>query len=186
MPTDLSKTQRLTPFSEKSQLMEVRELYIVKGVESQKDRLSDTRSSHKTGLSIINPLVVNFQMRLQHLKKAANLRLAYFTGKDLRGAYLSNRSFKGKDLSRAYLSDADLSKADLSDANLSDADLTGADLCHAYLKGADLRHACLRGASLNGACLRAANLQGTVLTDATGLSAEDIADFRARGAIFNF
>jgi len=59
-----------------------------------------------------------------------------------------------------------------------DRDLSGAELAGAYLRHANLSSANLSGANLTGADLTHAFLRG-----ATGLSDEQKADFKRRGAI---
>jgi len=59
-----------------------------------------------------------------------------------------------------------------------DRDLSGAELA-----GANLRRANLARANLSGANLAGAYLEGADLTGALGLSAEQKADFKRRGAI---
>jgi len=99
---------------------------------------------------------------------------------DLGRAYLVDVDLSGANLSRADLGGANLIDANLSGADLSGADLGGANLIHAVLSGAVLSGADLGGAFLNitdmsNADLSDANLSGADLTDATGLTDEQVA-----------
>jgi uncharacterized protein YjbI with pentapeptide repeats len=106
--------------------------------------------------------------------KAANLSGAILSDANLEGALLFNT-----DLSDAHLSDAELSKAGLSSADLSNADLSDADLSNAGLRAANLNWAKLGGANLNnadlsGANLRYADLRNADLSDAKGITNEEL------------
>ncbi len=110
----------------------------------------------------------------------ANLSKASLRGANLSGADLSEAKFLGADLI-----DADLSKADLSDADLSDADLSDANLINANLKGACLKGADLSGTMLKEADLSGADLRGTNLHNVKGLTKEQLAACKAKGAIID-
>lgn len=88
-----------------------------------------------------------------------------YDGTILIRAELPNINLSGVFLCRAHFRNAKLMNANFSDANLFNADLTGADLTDANLTGA----------SLKGCCLRYA-----VLTNAVGLTPEQlsVADWR--------
>jgi uncharacterized protein YjbI with pentapeptide repeats len=103
----------------------------------------------------------------------ANLDEAHLEGAFLRNAKLSNAGMEGTNLRGANLWDAHM-----NDANLSQADLRGADLTGAYLKGAHMV------AHLRGASLRDADLEGAImmLTDLTGV---DLTSAVLKGAMLD-
>lgn len=88
-------------------------------------------------------------------------------------AILSNALLIRANLSGAFLNFANLSGAFLSNANLSKADLSGADLSGTDLSGADL----------SGTSLWRANLTGARMQGVKGLTAEQLKQYEARGAI---
>ncbi len=122
-------------------------------------------------------------------KKYSNLRL------NLQSAVLNGMSLEGIDLHEADLSnvpaqDCDLYKANLSGVQAAGARLQRSDLSRSLLIGANLRLADLTEADLSGANLAgavmvrcklsgtnliAANLSGADLTQATGLTAQQMA-----------
>ncbi|MEB3360116.1 MAG: pentapeptide repeat-containing protein, partial [Synechococcales bacterium] len=73
----------------------------------------------------------------------------------------------------------------LSTANLFGAVLGGANLSGAALFRANLFRANLSRASLSGANLSEAEVKGAIMTGSRGLSKEQIADLKRRGAIFD-
>jgi len=85
----------------------------------------------------------------------------YKTGEDLR------LDLRGTDLRRANLSGAHLEGAILSGAHLEEANLSGAHLEDAILRGTHLEKTYLSGASLERAFLGGAYLEGAVLTEAS-------------------
>jgi hypothetical protein len=87
---------------------------------------------------------------------------------------LANIELKDANLSEAELIGADLSEAALSGADLIDADLSEADLSGASLVNADLRSANMADTSLPTADLRGADLSGADLSDATGITNEEL------------
>jgi len=89
--------------------------------------------------------------------RAANLRIRPV----LTGANLEDRDFQGVNFLKANLSGSDLRGASFNDANLRYTDFSGCDL---------------RGADFGGANLLLADLTGATLTDAKGLSTEQIED----------
>lgn len=109
---------------------------------------------------------------------------AELSGANLSEANLSGTDLSGADLSRATLRYAILSKTDLRCSNLRESNLAGTDLSKADLFGADLREADLSGANLKRTNLRKADIQGAFLKEGIGLSAQEIQDFKERGAIF--
>ncbi|PZO60801.1 MAG: hypothetical protein DCF15_01435 [Phormidesmis priestleyi] len=123
-----------------------------------------------------------------------NLARAILCNLDLSGAELSEANLIGADLSRTDASGADLSgtvlryailnTTDLRCSNLRGADFTGADLIQSNLFGADLREADLSDANLKRTNLGKADIRGTFLGEGIGLSAQNIQDYRDRGAIF--
>ena len=119
----------------------------------------------------------------------ANLREANLFGANLKGAKLGGANFReanlsGANLPKANLGGANLQEANLDDANLQEANLFGANLREANLAGANLRganlvfaslqEANLRGANLQRAGLSFANLEGADLTEAKGLTREQL------------
>jgi hypothetical protein len=92
--------------------------------------------------------------------------------------------FQRVDLSRTNLSGADLRGANLRGANLRGANLSGTYLIDANLSGTNLSRAYLSRANLSRAYLNRADLSGTVFGFNEGITEQDKADFRARGAIF--
>jgi uncharacterized protein YjbI with pentapeptide repeats len=116
----------------------------------------------------------------------AFLSMAYLFLVILSGANLSGANLSGADLRGANLSGANLSGANLSGANLTGVDLSGDDLRGANLSGADLRGANLSGANLTGANIEdARSLQDTSLRIATGLTKDQKAACKAKGAIID-
>ncbi|MGH7168283.1 MAG: pentapeptide repeat-containing protein [Candidatus Methylomirabilales bacterium] len=108
---------------------------------------------------------------------------------DLRGTDLRRANLSGAHLEGAILSGAHLEEANLSGAHLEDAILRGTHLEKTYLPGASLERAFLGGAYLDGAVLtearlekaylsgarfETANLLGADLTDAFGLTWEQV------------
>jgi uncharacterized protein YjbI with pentapeptide repeats len=100
------------------------------------------------------------------------------------GGYVSYVDLRGASLQRADLRNAKFRNAKFSNANLRDADLqfgdlSGADLGGANLISADLRDANLIGAAFHGAIivradLRGARLSGADLSDAHGVTQEQL------------
>lgn len=136
----------------------------------------------------------------------ANLSKTNLSGAQLLYADFSKADFSGANLSGAFLLNADLSKAKLLYANLSGAFLEEANLCEADLNGVHLSRADLSKANLNGANLSEAdlyeadlgeaNLRGVNIEDALslkdtnlrgvkGLTHEQLATCRAKGAIID-
>jgi hypothetical protein len=97
----------------------------------------------------------------------ANLSAADLSGADLRYADLSEANLLDADLSNANLLGADLSDPDLSDADYTD--LSGANLSNALLQLADLSGAVLSDAVLSDAVLNWADL-----SDARGITKEQL------------
>jgi len=93
---------------------------------------------------------------------------------DLSGANLAGADLHEAELSGANLAGVDLRGANLIRAYLSGANLAGTDLSGAYLIGANLSRAYSSKADLRGACLTHANFMETDLTEAKGLSQEQI------------
>jgi len=90
-------------------------------------------------------------------------------GLDLSGAELKGLDLRRLDFEGAILAGADLEGADLREADFEEADLTGADLKEADLRGVDFDGTILDGADLSGA-----RLSGTDLSEATGLTADQL------------
>jgi uncharacterized protein YjbI with pentapeptide repeats len=126
----------------------------------------------------------------------ASLRKADLVGAKLTMAILSEADLSGAHLFRAKLNKASLSGANLREAKLlaallREATLRGADLRGADLRGADLGEADLGGANLNKADLGRVNLEDarslkeTDLRGAIGLTKEQLAACKAKGAIID-
>jgi Pentapeptide repeats (8 copies) len=103
----------------------------------------------------------------------------YLTETDLRKAYLANAHLENAYLADAHLEEAILFKAHLEEAILNGAYLEGARLKEAHLEEAILNEAYLEGARLNGAYLKGAvldgaHLEGADLSEATGLTQDQI------------
>jgi hypothetical protein len=119
------------------------------------------------------------------LARIAGLDIATdFAGADLSGVDLSGADLRGANLSETDLSGADFSFANLSEANFSRAHLHESNLIGADLSGADLQEANLIGANLSEADFTSTVVDSTIFGDNRGLTEEDKADLRARGAIF--
>jgi uncharacterized protein YjbI with pentapeptide repeats len=106
------------------------------------------------------------------------------------GANLHGTNFHSSDLIRANFHQADLEGADLSKAELRLACLVRAILTRVNLREADLYGADLSGANLYQADLLEASLEGTLLKDTDlrgikGLTKEQLAICKARGAIID-
>ncbi len=117
----------------------------------------------------------------------ASLRKADLWWTNLKGAYLVQTDLSGADVSQADLSGANLEEADLSGASLSNANVS-----EAYLEGADLSGADLEGANFSEADLRgvrnlekARSLKGTDLRGVKGLTKEQLAACKDKGAIID-
>ncbi|MEO1148455.1 MAG: pentapeptide repeat-containing protein [Cyanobacteria bacterium J06638_22] len=145
----------------------------------------------------------------------ANFYGANLSGADLRCADLGYSNFRRADLSGADFHCAKLSGANLSEAILSGVDINGSDISYTTLhrtnlRGADLHGASLIGANIRGSTLRGVDLRfarlcdanirntdlcgvdfsraeisGAVITNCKGLSPDNIADLKRRGAIFD-
>jgi hypothetical protein len=92
-----------------------------------------------------------------------------FRGCDLRGAFLGGTHLERALLWRTHLEGAILAEAHLEGASLEDAHLEGASLDYAHLEGANLSEGHLEGAILVGA-----HLEGANLSEAKGLTLEQI------------
>jgi uncharacterized protein YjbI with pentapeptide repeats len=129
---------------------------------------------------------------------ASGVRLdnAYLPGADLGRVYMRKSNLREVDLRMADLHMADLCEAMFPEAFLIEADLRmatllGADLRMAILTGAKLSNTDLGGADLREADLRMANpedassLENTDLRGVTGLTKEQLAACKAKGAIID-
>ena len=134
--------------------------------------------------------------------REANLSEAQFVAADLRHADLSfAQLFSAQFTMGTYLSGANLRHAGLEYANLFMGKLSGADLSGAKLHGADLRETILSDAILSDADLSKAKFNGATLSRAhpeearsleetdlcgvTGLTKEQLAACKAKGAIID-
>jgi uncharacterized protein YjbI with pentapeptide repeats len=103
-----------------------------------------------------------------YLKEAflsrADLHWAWLEGANLQGAALQGANLEGTYLIRTILVGCDLIKANLEGADLKEANLEGAILMEANLKGAILMRA----------NLKEVNLQGAYLTEAKGLTSDQL------------
>lgn len=106
--------------------------------------------------------------------RAADLRRAHLAGAKLAGAILSEVRLEKANLAGISLEGAILRAAYLEHSNLTDAKMQGAFLLNTSLKGARLRNANLQGAFLGGARFDEADLLGADLTEATGLTWEQL------------
>ncbi len=100
----------------------------------------------------------------------ANLQQGFLYRAKLAQALLANA-----DAQEAYLSEADLEGSNLEQANLAAANLEQANLAGANLRGANLAGADLRGANLTQTVLLDTNLQDANLSEARGLTEEQLA-----------
>lgn len=106
--------------------------------------------------------------------RGTDLRRAHLAGAKLAGAILSEVRLEEADLAGISLEEAILRAAHLEHANLTDAKMQGAVLLNTSLNGARLRNADLREAFLGGARFDGADLLGADLTDANGLTWEQL------------
>jgi hypothetical protein len=96
------------------------------------------------------------------------------TGANLTRAILGYTNLTGANLTGANLTGANLTGTSLTGANLTGASLSGASLGHTNLDEADLHFAYLDEADLSGAMLHGADLSGADLTEATGITTEQL------------
>lgn len=108
-----------------------------------------------------------------------NLIGAILKGDDLSDAQLNKAKLVGADLSEANLSGANLSKANLFLANLSKANLHGVYLKETNLSFANLSFVNLSGAGLYDANLSNADLEGADMTDAQGVTDEQLSEAKS-------
>ena len=106
--------------------------------------------------------------------RGTDLRRAHLAGAQLAGAILSEVRFEEANLAGIGLEEAILRAAHLENSNLADAKMQGAFLLNTSLNGARLRNANLQGAFLSGTRFDGADLLGTDLTDANGLTWEQL------------
>ena len=106
--------------------------------------------------------------------RGTDLRRAHLAGAKLAGAILSEARLEEANLAGIGLEGAILRAAHLEHANLVEARMQGAFLLNTGFNGARLRNANLQGAFLGGAHLDSADLLGADLTDANGLTWEQL------------
>jgi hypothetical protein len=106
--------------------------------------------------------------------RRTDLRRVNLAGAKLAGAILSEVRLEEANLAGINLEGAILRAAHLEHSNLADAKMQGAFLLNTSLTGARLRNANLQGAFLGGARFDDADLLGADLTDATGLTWEQL------------
>ncbi len=111
--------------------------------------------------------------------QSANLNGMHLEGVDFREANLSSAALQDCDLYKANLSAATapaarLQRSDLSRALMLEANLRLADFSEADLSGADLSGAVLAKCKLFGANLVATNFCGADLSEATGLTPQQM------------
>ncbi len=106
--------------------------------------------------------------------RGTDLRRANLSGAKFAGAILSQTHLEEANLSGISLDDAILREVHLAHANLTDAKMERAFLLNAYLEGARLQNASLRESFLVGTRLEGADLLGADLTDANGLTWEQL------------
>ncbi len=158
------------------------------------------QSLDATGIQLDNAYLSGADLKLAWMPRAsmraANLSEIRLDKAQLYGANLSEAFLEEANLSEAILTVANLSEADLSKANLRGVQLFYADLSKADLREANLSGAFLDEANLNKADLREANLSGVNIEDALsmkgtnlrgvkGLTQEQLANCRAKGAIID-
>ena len=136
---------------------------------------ADLRGANLEGSNLTDAHLEEADLRSANLE-GSNLTDTHLERADLRGAHLEGLNFtdghlEGAYLNEAHLKGADFSRAHLEKAYLSDAHLEGADFNYAHLEGADLNDAHLEGALLNGAYLEEAELYDTHLEGAFFLGA---------------
>ena len=125
-------------------------------------------------------IVVQFLVESDIIKRPkAILSGANLVGIVLHDANLSGANLENADLGKAGLGDANLSYTNLVGANLENtaivnSNLYKADLTGAKLQGAYLWYTYLSGAKLNGAKLEATQILYTDLSDAEGLTEEQL------------
>lgn len=102
------------------------------------------------------------------------LKRAFLKSAYLYEASLIETNLNGANLIRAKLEEADMTKAKMIGTELVYAKLKDAVLIGADLRTAILRNASLNGAALNGADLSGADLEGAILTEAIGLTCEQL------------
>ncbi|MFK0114022.1 pentapeptide repeat-containing protein [Streptomyces sp. NPDC091217] len=100
---------------------------------------------------------------------------------DLHGAILDDGNLRRFRLREAHLEHADLRRVHLEGAGLQGAYLQGAHLREGHLENADLSGARLRGARLVDARLHGTTLYGADLTEAIGVTVEQILTARIDG-----
>jgi uncharacterized protein YjbI with pentapeptide repeats len=119
----------------------------------------------------------------------SDLSNANLSGANLEEVTFFDANLSGASLRGAFLSRAKFGGADLSGAVLVESELSMASLIHANLRGADLSRSNLYKANLVGANLEDANFSESILTlcrfgSSRGLTKEQQADMRRRGALF--
>ncbi len=106
--------------------------------------------------------------------RGTDLRRVNLAGAKLAGAILSEVRLEEANLAGISLEEAILRAAHLEHSNLTEAKMQGAFLLNTRLNGARLRNANLQGAFLGGARFDGAELLGADLTDANGLTWEQL------------
>lgn len=105
---------------------------------------------------------------LSHARiRRADLRMARMEGANLRGAHLDEADLRGANLNGAHLRRAQMNGSDLRGAWIEGADASAAEMRAAYLSETQMQGANLRGTDMEGADLSGAQLQSTDLSDAT-------------------
>jgi uncharacterized protein YjbI with pentapeptide repeats len=132
----------------------------------------------KQGVSVWNLWRKKYSNLRPNLQ-SANLNGMHLEGIDLREANLSSAALQDCDLYKANLSSATapaarLQRSDLSRALLLEANLRLADFTETDLSGADLSGAVLAKCKLFGANLIATNFCGADLSEATGLTPQQM------------
>jgi uncharacterized protein YjbI with pentapeptide repeats len=164
---------------------------ILEGQSTQLDPQSlDASHIQLDNAFLIQSALERIWMREALLREArlynAKLSGAYLRRADLRGVYLN-----GGDLTKVNLTFANLSKARLKGVNLSGADLSYANLSEAELNGAEFNGARFSRANLSKADLsetdleNALSLEKTDLRGVKGLTKEQLAACKAKGAIID-
>jgi hypothetical protein len=112
----------------------------------------------------------------QREEEPLNLRETDLRGADLSKAHLEDASLSRAHLERANLIEAHLQRANFQGTHFERAIFLGCYLENAFLSEAHLEGATLVGARLQGAYLKGTHLEGSDLSDARGLTRQQLAE----------
>ena len=127
-----------------------------------------------TDIQAVLTILGRRQAHYDPLEEVLNLRNTNLCRANLIGANLQKAFLVEASLQEAGLQRANLQRAILVDANLQDAQLDDANLEGAVLISANLYGAILTGANLQEANLIGADLRGTDLSEAKGLTSQQL------------